>query len=128
MKSLYPIATLLAVLAASPLAAGPSAEVNAEAFYATAMEIKAKGVLAAFDKRTKPMQAQMVDAGKSARAANAAATKRGSPLYCVPASARKQGLDVDKALAMLGAVGRPVRQNLSLEKAWLRALHNEYPC
>lgn len=127
MKTSATIAIAAAFLAA-PLSAGPSAEVNAEKFYVTALELKGKGALAMFDSRTKPMMAQMKDAGLTARNANAAATKRGAPLYCVPEAARKRGLDNEKALAMLGAVGKSARQELTLDKAWLRALQKEYPC
>ena len=116
------------VFAPASAIAGPAAQVNAESFYTTAVALKKKGVLARFDKRFKPTFAQMKDAGKKARAANEAATKRGAPLYCVPAAARKKGLNVDKLIAMLGALGKAKRQSMNLEAGWLEALKKQYPC
>ena len=110
------------------LAAGPSEEVNAEQFYTTARQVEKKGALALFDKRAKVMQAQIKDAALSARAANAAATDRGSPLFCVPEAARKKGLNVQQVLDMLGGLGQPLRQSSTLQAAWLEALKKSYPC
>lgn len=81
-----------------------------------------------FDSRTKPMIAQMQDAGKRARAANAAAGKAGKALYCVPAADRKRGLDSDQIIGLLGQVPETDRRTLSLADAWRRALAHRYPC
>lgn len=113
---------------AAPLAAGASASVNAEDFYSTAVELEKKGFRALFDKRAKSMEAQMKDAGASARQANAAASKTGNPLYCVSDAERKKGLNVSQVLAMLGALGQETRSKLTLERAWLLALKRKYPC
>ena len=124
----------LVVLAAAGLAmaapshAGPSADVNAQSFYTTAVELQGKGMRAMFDSRAKTMRKQMEDAGLSARAANAAAGERGSPLFCVPNAARKKGLNVEQVIAMLGSLGQPTRSRLSLREAWLEALKRRYPC
>lgn len=117
----------LLVISASAFA-GSAADVNAEEFYVTARQLEKKGMLAMFDDRAKAMQAQMKDAGLSARAANAAATKRGSPLYCVSDAQRKKGLGVQQVLDMLGGLGQPARSRLTLEAAWLAALKRSYPC
>ena len=113
---------------AVPSHAGPSADVNAQSFYSTAVELKSKGMRAMFDGRTKTMQKQMKDAGLSARAANLAATENGSPLFCVPDAARKKGLDAEQVIAILGGLSQSTRSRLSLEAAWLEALKRRYPC
>lgn len=121
------VSSVLLALSA-PALAGAAAEVDAEEFYSTARQIEKKGMMAMFDGRTKKMQAQMKDAGLSARAANAAATKAGNPLYCVSEAERKKGLGVDKVLDMLGGLGQPARSRMTLEQAWLAALKRSYPC
>lgn len=113
---------------AVPSHAGPSGDVNAQSFYSTAVELQGKGMRAMFDGRTKTMRKQMEDAGLSARAANAAASERGSPLFCVPDADRKKGLNVEQVIAMLGSLGQPTRSRLSLQAAWLEALKRRYPC
>ena len=118
------------MLAASvPLAASARpADVNAQAFYETSLELQAKGMRAMLDTRTRPTLAQMKDAGAYARAANAAASAKGSALYCVPAAERKKGLDAKAALAMLGRVPESQRRASSLGAAWLTALRQTYRC
>ena len=122
------IAALAGAALAVPAFAGPSANVNAEEYYKTAVQLQAKGMTALFDKRTKPMMAQMKDAGINARDANAAATKRGKPLYCVPPAAKKKGMNAEQVIRMLGDLGQTRRQQTTLEQAWLIALKKEYPC
>lgn len=113
--------------ATTPLAAAPS-DVNAQRFYTEAVALEGKGMAAMFDKRTKPMLAQLKDAGTRARAANDAATARGAPLYCVPEASRKKGLGPKTVLAMLGNLPESERRSLSLADAWQRALVRTYPC
>lgn len=119
---------LAAILTAySPLVAAPS-DVNAQRFYSDAVALEDKGMAAMFDKRTKPMMAQMQDAGARAKAANQSATERGRPLYCVPETARKKGLGPKTVIAMLGNLPESERRSLSLADAWQRALVRGYPC
>ena len=101
-------------------------DVNAQEFYARAKALEAKGMTAMFDKRTKPTMAQMKDAGAYARTANAAATKKGAPLYCVPENAK--GLNPQQVLAMLGRVPEAQRRSSTLSAAWLSTLKRTYPC
>lgn len=123
LRAIAPVWVLLFV--AGPAYATP-ADVNAQAFYTDARALQSKGVRAMFDKRLKPLTAQMRDAGKRAVAANASATKAGRPLYCVPPAAR--GLSHDQIIAMLGALPEAERRSSSLAKAWLTALVRTYPC
>ena len=123
----YLIPATLALTVAAPLAAAP-ADVNAQAFYVDATDLMGKGMRAMFDKRTKPMMAQMEDAGKRARAANEAAEKRGKPIYCVSAADKKKGINPQQAVAILGRVPQAQRQRSTLAEAWQAALVREYPC
>ncbi|MBB3034719.1 hypothetical protein [Alteriqipengyuania lutimaris] len=107
--------------------AGP-ASVNAQQFYLDAQELLGKGVAAMFDKRTKPMMASMKDAGERARSANAAAEKRGAPLYCVSPQQRKKGMSAQDSIKLLGRVPEAERKRSTLAQAWLAALKREYPC
>ena len=120
---------LAAAAVSTPLAvahAAPS-DVNAQVFYADAMAVQKKGMAALFDKRTKPMMAQMKDAGTRARAENLAAGAAGRPLYCVPEAA-KSGMGAKQVIAMLGKLAETERRSLTLHEAWKRALAREYPC
>ena len=128
MRKMFAVSVAALALFAGAAHAGPSAEVNAEEFYVAARALEEKGALALFDSRMKPMRKQMKDAGLSARTANAAATKRGDPLYCVSEAERKKGAGVEKVLGMLEALGRPLRTRLTLEDAWMAALKRTYPC
>lgn len=110
-----------------PAAAAP-ADVNADGFYRDAQALMKKGMGAMFDKRTRPMMAQMKDAGTRARAANQTATAAGKPLYCVPEAARKKGLGPQQVVAMLGRLPESERRSLTLADAWKRALARDYPC
>ncbi len=118
---------MILLMAAVPAAASP-ANINADKFYQTARVLLDKGMGAMFDKRTKPAMAQMKDAGAAARLDNEAATRRGAPLFCVPAAARKKGLDAKSAIAMLGSLPAQRRQALSLKQAWREVLIRDYPC
>jgi hypothetical protein len=106
--------------------AAPS-DVNAQTFYAGAMALQAKGMRAVFDKRLKPMTAQMKDAGERSRAANLAASAAGKPLYCVP-EGTKRAMGAPQVIALLGRLPEGERRSLSLFEAWKRALTREYPC
>lgn len=117
----------LGALAAMPAVAAPG-DANADVFYRDAQALMAKGVGAMFDKRTKPMMADMKAAGLAAKTENQAATARGKPLYCVPEAQRKQGLGVQRVLDMTGRIPAAQRRTMTLKAAWLSALINEYPC
>lgn len=125
---LLAIAAAAGSLAAPAFAAPAPSDVNAQAFYANAQALEAKGMGALFDKRLKPMMAQMKDAGTRARAANLAATNAGKPLYCVPETARKKGLGSKEVVAMIGRVPESERRSITLYEAWKRALVRDYPC
>jgi hypothetical protein len=118
------IAALAALAAAVPVAAGPG-DVGAQAFYAKAMALKAKGAMALFSGDVKPMKAQMLDAGARVRAENLAAKKRGSPLYCPPAKAKG---GVDFVLDGLGKIPESRRRQLTLTEAWREVLIARFPC
>lgn len=109
------------------LAHAALSDVNAQAFYADAKALEAKGMAAMFDKRLKPMMAQMKDAGERSRAANLAAKAAGKPLYCVPDSTRR-GMDGRQVIALLGKLPESERRSLTLVEAWKRVLIREYPC
>ena len=120
-----------AIIASLTLAApaiGAPGDINADRFYVTAKELMGKGMGAMFDKRTKPMVADMKAAGERVRAANKAAVARGTPLFCVPEAARKKGLDAQRAVAILGRLPAERRKRLTLSDAWREALAREYPC
>ena len=120
-------ASLALVGLAVPASAGPAA-VNAQEFYVDAQALLKKGAMAMFDKRTKPRMAQLKAAGEAARSDNEAATRRGTPLYCVSDAERKKGLDPQKAMDLLGAVPEAQRRRSTLRQAWLAALVRKYPC
>lgn len=103
------------------------ADVSAQDFYADARALEGKGMAALFDKRTRPMMAQMRDAGTRVRARNQAARAAGKPLYCPPEDARK-GMSSQRVIAMLGRIPESERRALTLAEAWQRALVREYPC
>lgn len=123
-RSIPMLAALLAC--ASPALAAPS-DVNAQSFYADALALQQKGMRAMFDKRTRPMMAQMKDAGERARVANIAARTAGRPLYCVPEGA-KRTMGAQQVVAMLGRVPEAERRGSTLYESWTRALVREYPC
>lgn len=119
---------MLAVVAAwSASAAAAPSDVNAQVFYADAKALEGKGMTAMFDKRLKPMMAQMNDAGERSRAANLAARSAGKPLYCPP-EGTKRSMGAQQVIALLGRVPESERRSLTLLEAWKRALGREYPC
>lgn len=109
-----------------PARAAPS-DVNAQAFYADAAALEKKGMTALFDRRTKPLMAQMKDAGERSRAANLAARAAGRAIYCVPEGARRK-MGAQQVIALLGRLPESERRALTLAEAWKRALAREYPC
>lgn len=117
----------IAALGWSAVATAAAADVNAQAFYANALALQEKGMGAMFDKRLKPVMAQMKDAGERARAANLAAKAGGRPIYCPPEGA-KRGMTPQQVIKVLGGVPESERRSLSLLEAWKRALSREYPC
>lgn len=116
-----------AMLCPSAGALAAPSDINAQAFYADARALEAKGMAAMFDKRMKPMVAQMKDAGERSRTANLAARAAGKPLYCVPEGA-KRGMGAKQVITMLGKLPEAERRSLTLADAWKRALSREYPC
>lgn len=124
---------LIGLAAASCLAIPPApvwaapGDVNAHSFYAEARNLMGKGMAAMFDRRTRPMLAQMKDAGESVKAENEAGKARGAPLYCVPEAARKKGVDPKFIVDRLGAMPESRRRTLSLQQAWREILIREYP-
>ena len=88
----YLVAGLGLLALATSANAGP-ADVNAQAFFADAQQLKGKGMRAMFDKRTKPRMAQLKAAAELAKAENDRATAMGQPIYCVSDAERKKGLN-----------------------------------
>ncbi|MXO75102.1 hypothetical protein GRI40_07725 [Altererythrobacter aerius] len=127
MRILFYSVAMGAALAAVPALAAPG-DVNAEEFYIDAKALMGKGMGAMFDKRTRPMMAQMKDAAAATKAANDAATARGEPLYCVPAAARKKGMGAEEVVAKLGRLPQSQRKASTLRQAWRAALIREFPC
>lgn len=118
---------LLAIVFASAVNAAPG-DVNANAFYSDAVALQKKGMGAIFDKRLKPMMAQMKDAGIRTRALNEAAAKSGKPLYCVPEAKRKKGMGAQRVMELLGSIPESERRSMTLAEAWKRVVVREYPC
>lgn len=116
------------MLVCAGMAQAAPSDVNAQEFYLTAQALEKKGVGAMFDKRVRPMIAQMKDAGTRARTANQVATAKGAPLYCVPVAQKKKGLGPQQVIAMLARVPEAQRRELTLYQAWLKALARDYPC
>ena len=123
----YLVAGLGLLALATSANAGP-ADVNAQAFFADAQQLKGKGMRAMFDKRTKPRMAQLKAAAELAKAENDRATAMGQPIYCVSDAERKKGLNANAAVALLGAVPESDRRRMTLAQAWRAALIREYPC
>ncbi|WP_162935733.1 hypothetical protein [Tsuneonella amylolytica] len=107
--------------------AAPS-EINADVFYTNARELMGKGMAAMFDKRAKPMVAQMKDAATLVKAENEAATARGRPIYCVPDAARKKGMSPDMVVEKIGRLPQAQRKASTLRQAWRAVLIRDYPC
>lgn len=129
MKNAAGLTTIFVTLAmpAAAAAAAPG-DMNAQAFYTDAQAVYAKGMAAMFDKRTRPLMAQLEDAGKRTRAENQAATARGAPLYCVPPAERKKGMGPQQIIALIGSVPAADRQRMTLAEAWRSAIIARYPC
>lgn len=123
----FKLLTAVVVMAWSAQSYAAPSDINAQAFYADAQAVQAKGMAALFDKRARPMMAQMKDAGQRARAANLAAKAAGEPIYCVPESA-KRSMGPQQVIALLGRVPEAERRSMTLLEAWKRALTREFPC
>jgi len=131
VRAFKPVASAMAV--AMALAAGTAvhaapSEVNADVFYTNARELMGKGMAAMFDKRARPMMAQMKDAATLAKAENEAATARGKPIYCVPDAARKKGMSADMVVEKIGRLPQAQRKASTLRQAWRAVLIRDYPC
>lgn len=127
MRAYLLAAAAAAVALPATAKAGPG-DVNAQEFYLDAKELQSKGMKAIFDKRTRPRMAQLKAAATVVKAENEAATKKGTPVYCVSAAERKKGMDADQVIAMLGRVPEAQRRKATLTAAWRAALIREYPC
>lgn len=118
------LGAVAAIAVAMPAAAAPG-DVNAQAFYAKTMSIKAKGAMALFSGDVKPMKAQIEEAAARVRAENLAAKARGKPLYCPP-TGLKGGAGF--VIETLGTVPEGRRRQLTLVEAWREAMIAKYPC
>ncbi len=114
------------LMCSTPTWAAPG-DVNAQAFYVDAVALEDRGMRALFDKRLKPMVAQMRDAGMRSGAANKAATAVGKPIYCM-SKVEKKAIDAKDVIAMLGRVPDSERRSSTLFEAWKGALAREFPC
>ncbi len=118
---------VIGLVCSTPAVAAPS-DVNAHSFYSNAVELQKKGMTAIFDKRTKPMIAQMKDAGMRVGAANKAAIAGGAPpLYCMSPSAKKS-MGAKHVITMLGRLPDHERRASTLHEAWKKAMLLEFPC
>lgn len=102
-------------------------DVNAQAFYVDALALEDKGMTALFDKRLKPMVAQIRDAGMRSGTANKAALAAGKPIYCMSKAAKK-AIDAKDVIAMLGRLPDSERRSSTLFEAWKTALARQFPC
>ena len=116
-----------AALIATPAVAAPD-DVNADSFYLAAHDLMGKGMRAMFDKRTRPMVAQLKAAATTVRTENMAATAKGTPLYCVPPAARKKGMGAEDIVAKIGQLPQAQRKSSTLRQAWRAVLIRDYPC
>ena len=115
-------------LTCSTTAIAAPADVNAHTFYSNAVTLQKKGMTAIFDKRTKPMIAQMRDAGMRVGAANKAAIAAGAPpLYCMSPSAKKS-MGAKHVITMLERLPDHERRASTLFTAWRKAMSVEFPC
>lgn len=126
MRYALAAALSLAVLSSSAMAA--PGDMNADRFYLIAKDLMGKGMGAMFDKRTKPVMAEMKGAAEAVRAENKKAEARGAPIYCVPAAARKKGMNPQMVVDKLGAIPAERRRKMTLTQAWREALVRDYPC
>lgn len=116
-----------AAMCATPALAAPE-DVSAENFYLTASDLMGKGMRAMFDRRTRPMMAQLKAAATAVKAENAAASAKGAPLYCVPPAARKNGMGAEDVVAKIGRLPQAQRRASTLREAWRAVLIRDYPC
>ena len=116
-----------AALTATSAVAAPD-DVNADSFYLAANDLMGKGMRAMFDKRTRPMMAQLKAAATSVRAENMAATAKGTPFYCVPPAARTKGMGAQDIVARIWRLPVAQRQSSTLRQAWRAVLIRDYPC
>ena len=116
-----------AAMCSTPALAAPE-DVSAEGFYLAASDLMGKGMRAMFDKRTRPMMAQLKAAATAVKTENAAATAKDAPLYCVPPAARKKGMDAQDVVARIGRLPQAQRRSSTLHQAWRAVLIRDYPC
>lgn len=128
IRGFLPMAAALILLVSASSGSAAASDVNAQSFYAAAIALQKKGIAALFDKRVKPLKAQMEDAGRRVKAENDAARARGAPLYCLSDAQRKQGMGASEVIAMLGRVPLAERERLTLAQVWRRAIIARYPC
>lgn len=122
MRMVLTAAAVSLVLAAPAYAA----ERTTEAFYSDALALKAKGPMALFSGKLKPLMAEGKAAGEALRQQRLAALKRGeAPSYCPPEGGRMGQQDM---LDGLGKIPADERRRLSLSQGILRVLQTRYPC
>lgn len=107
--------------------AGPAfAERTTEAFYADAMALKAKGPMALFSSKLKPLMAEGKAAGEAMRQQRLAAQKRGEkPAYCPPEGGTMGQQEMMDGLAR---IPQAERRSLPLSQGMARVLAAKYPC
>lgn len=117
----------IGIVAALALAGtAQAAERTTEAFYAEATALKAKGPMALFSGRIKPLMAEGQAAGELLRQQRMAAIKRGEkPSYCPPDGAKMQS---NEMMDGLGKLPQAERKALPLSQGMLRVLQAKWPC
>ncbi|WP_296677060.1 hypothetical protein [Novosphingobium sp.] len=117
------LAVTVALTFASPALA---AERTTEAFYADAAALKAKGAMALFSGKLRPLMQEGQATGEALRQQRQAAIKRGEkPTYCPPQNAK---MGSEEMLSGLGAIPQNERRALPLSVGMLRVLQAKWPC
>lgn len=103
-----------------------AAERSTEAFYSDAQALKAKGPMALFSSKLKPLMKEGQAAGETLRQSRMAAIKRGEkPSYCPPEGGK---MGQQEMLDGLGRIPVNERRTLPLSQGMLRVLQAKYPC
>lgn len=117
------IGVLAALAVAGPAQAG---ERTTEAFYAEASALRAKGPMALFSGRIKPLTQEGQAAGELLRQQRLAAIKRGEkPSYCPPEGGKMPSSEMIDGLAR---IPQQERARLPLSQGMLRVLQARWPC
>ena len=125
------------ILAAALLAPMPAQAMTADEFLTRAMALKAKGMMAVFQKKEIGV---LVDEAKSAGEAykvdydKAKATGDTSALGCPPAPGsaaakdKKNRMSTEQFLAHFSAIPKEQRQRMSFKTAYYDLIRTRYPC